>query len=230
MNERPVTTLFMLMSVDGKISTGADDERDFDKDLPTIDGLGKGLKQYYALEEQTDWHSFNSGRVMAKVGWNEQKDSISKIPVRFVVVDSKPHLTERGVRNLLARSEKLYIVTTNKQHPAYSIDDINLKVLDYDGNINFADLFTKLKGLGADKLTIQSGGELNALLLREKLVDKLSIVVAPLIVGGRNVPTLIDGDSLKTVQDLGILQSMKLTKVDVLSDSYLHLQYAFAND
>jgi 2,5-diamino-6-(ribosylamino)-4(3H)-pyrimidinone 5'-phosphate reductase len=42
----PVTTLYMLMSLDGKISTGASDERDFDKDLPRITGVSEGLGQY----------------------------------------------------------------------------------------------------------------------------------------------------------------------------------------
>ena len=37
--DRPITTLFMLLSVDGKISTGATDELDVDRDFPGIDGL-----------------------------------------------------------------------------------------------------------------------------------------------------------------------------------------------
>ncbi len=41
--DRPVTTLFMLMSVDGKISTGAADELDVDKDFPQIAGGERGL-------------------------------------------------------------------------------------------------------------------------------------------------------------------------------------------
>lgn len=49
MNELPITTLFMLTSIDGKISTGSSDERDFDKDLPNIKGAGEGLGQYYEL-------------------------------------------------------------------------------------------------------------------------------------------------------------------------------------
>lgn len=36
--DRPITTLFMLMSVDGKISTGSTDELDVDRDFPKIDG------------------------------------------------------------------------------------------------------------------------------------------------------------------------------------------------
>ena len=45
--DRPITTLFMLMSVDGKISTGASDHLDVDKDFPKITGVKEGLHQYY---------------------------------------------------------------------------------------------------------------------------------------------------------------------------------------
>ena len=51
--DRPVTTLFMLMSVDGKISTGAADELDVDKDFPQIAGGSEGLQQYYERERTT---------------------------------------------------------------------------------------------------------------------------------------------------------------------------------
>ena len=51
--DRPVTTLFMLMSVDGKISTGATDDLDVDKDFPQIAGGSEGLQQYYEIERTT---------------------------------------------------------------------------------------------------------------------------------------------------------------------------------
>ena len=63
--DRPITTLFMLMSVDGKISTGATDELDVDRDFPGIPGLREGLHQYYEIEQTTDLWSFNTGRVQA---------------------------------------------------------------------------------------------------------------------------------------------------------------------
>ena len=58
--DRPITTLFMLMSVDGKISTGASDELDMDRDLPGILGVREGLHQYYEIEQTTDLWSFNT--------------------------------------------------------------------------------------------------------------------------------------------------------------------------
>lgn len=51
---KPITTLFMLMSVDGKISTGAVDELDVDRDFPRINGVKEGLYQYYEIEKTTD--------------------------------------------------------------------------------------------------------------------------------------------------------------------------------
>ena len=47
--DRPITTLYMLMSVDGKISTGSTDEMDVDQDFPKIFGVREGLHQYYEI-------------------------------------------------------------------------------------------------------------------------------------------------------------------------------------
>ena len=227
--KRPQTTLFMLVSVDGKISTGSNDERDFDKDLHKTEGIKEGLQQYYDLEQQTDLCSFNSGRVMAKVGWNDKKDNIQKIPVDFVIVDNKPHLTQLGVTNLLARTKKLYLVTTNKEHPALQVSDPNLEVIAYKDTVDFDDLFTKLAESGIDKVTVQSGGELNAILIRSGLIDYVSLVFAPILVGGEDTTTLIDGKSLETSEDLKMLKTMTLLEAKPLENSFLHLRYKVEN-
>ena len=70
MSNRPVTTLFMLESLDGKISSGNRDCLDADKDWCLIDGVKEGLSQYYEIEQTTDLYSLNTGRVMAKIGVN----------------------------------------------------------------------------------------------------------------------------------------------------------------
>lgn len=225
MKDLPNTTLFMLMSVDGKISTGADDERDFDKDMPNIPGVFEGRKQYDDLEQQTDLCSFNTGKVMAKVGWNEEKSEIEKIPVSFVIVDNKPHLTSRGISNLCKRTEKLYLVTTNPDHPARKSSEANLEVVYIEGAIDFTELFKQLKRVGVNDLTIQSGGEMNSQLMRQGLIQNISVVVAPMIVGGKDTPTLVDGPSLITGEDLRYVKSLELQEAKTLNNSYLHLTY-----
>ena len=220
-----ITTLFMLMSLDGKISTGTGDERDFDKDLPNISGASEGLEQYDELEQQTDLWSFNTGKVMAKVGWNEAKEGIEKIPVTFVLVDNQPHLTETGVTNLLKRCKSLVIATTNASHPAFSVQDENLKVISYDEKIDLKDLFTQVGALGADRMTIQSGGEMNAVLIRAGLIDEVFVVIAPILIGGLETPTLIDGESLRSQEDLSKVKSLELIESKELENNYLSLHY-----
>lgn len=67
---RSVTTLFLIQSVDGKVTTGDTDDLDIDRDFPRLGGVREGLSQYYELERRTDLVSFNSGRVQRKVGVN----------------------------------------------------------------------------------------------------------------------------------------------------------------
>lgn len=130
---------------------------------------------------------------------------------------------------MLKRAKKLYIVTTNKQHPAYEVNDDNLEVISYDGQIDFHDLFMTLKNKGVDRLTVQSGGNMNAVLARRGLIDFVSIVVAPLLVSGKDTPTLLDGKSLDTVEDLKMLQPLELLSANMLQNSYLHLRYKVRN-
>lgn len=195
MLDRSVNTLFMLMSVDGKISTGGNDGMDMDRDLPQIPGVGLGLRQYYDYESRTDLHSLNTGRVMAKIGVNGDFRR-AKIPASFIILDNS-HLTAGGVRNLAQWVETLYLITGNKSHPAYESDANNLKIIDYDTRAGFAPLFARLKSLfGIQAVTVQTGATVNAELMRQGLIDYLSIFVAPCVIGGRDTACLIGGESL----------------------------------
>ena len=220
---RPVTTLFMLMSVDGKISTGASDELDVDRDFPGIPGLREGLHQYYEIEQTTDLWSFNTGRVQAKMGVNV-KETPAKTPVSYVLLDNR-HLTERGVRYFCARSKQAVVITSNRSHPAFSVEAENLHII-YQEQPSLGKALERLKEeFGCDRLTVQSGGTVNGLFLREKLLDYVDIVVAPVLIGGRDTSTLIDGCSLTAREELSGLGVLKLEECAALQDSYVRLRY-----
>ena len=222
-NERPITTLYMLMSVDGKISTGANDELDVDKDFPAIDGLKEGLHQYYEIEQTTDLWSFNTGRVQEKMGVNE-KEPPSKSPVSFVIMDNH-HLTEAGVRYFCAWAKEFVLITNNKHHPAFDVAEDNLHII-FQEKQDIRSALVQLKSeYGCERLTVQSGGTVNGLFLREKLFDYVDLVVAPVLIGGKDTSTLIDGCSIMSHEELSGLGVLKLEDCKVLEDSYLRLRY-----
>jgi 2,5-diamino-6-(ribosylamino)-4(3H)-pyrimidinone 5'-phosphate reductase len=94
-------------------------------------------------------HSLNSARVLTKSHNGKSINDIQEIKktiVNFIVIDNKPHLNLQGVKNLIQKSKTFYLVTTNKNHPAFSISNTeNMKILFYENKINFEDLFEQLK-------------------------------------------------------------------------------------
>ncbi len=227
MKEKPITTLFMLESLDGKISSGNNDNLDADKDWCQIDGVKEGLYQYYEIETTTDFYSLNTGRVMAKIGVNERTKYHDKIDCRFIIIDNKPHLNEKGIDYICHWVNKLILVTTNKNHVAYSLREKydNLDILFYN-DLDLKTLLTDMgKKYGAKAITIQSGGTLNGKFLRDNLIDYVNIVIAPLLVGGKDTSTLIDGESIISSKELGKLKALKLIECKQLDDSYIQLKY-----
>lgn len=227
MKKRPTTTLFMLESLDGKISSGNNDSLDADKDFCRIDGVKEGLHQYYEIECTTDYYSLNTGRTMEKIGVNNKKEYHNKVEVNFIIIDNKPHLNENGIDYICHWVEKLILVTTNKNHIAYSLKDKydNLDILFYE-ELDLKKLLEDLYSeYNVDKLTLQSGGNLNGLFVRENLIDYVNIVIAPLLVGGKDASTLIDGKAIESDIELDKLRALELLECNKLEDSYVQLKY-----
>lgn len=226
--ERPVTTLFMLESLDGKINSGNSDALDVDRDWKNIDGLKEGLQQYYDIESNTDTFSLNTGRVMAKIGINERDGEPEKMDVMtFVIIDNAPHLNERGIDYLCRWVGRLILVTTNDIHPAFKMRENyeNLDIFHYK-TLDLAQVLHDVhEKYGAERLTIQSGGNLNCQFLRDDLIDYVNIVVAPVLVGGRDTSTLIDGEAISSPEELDKIRPMKLLECKALNDSYVQLRY-----
>jgi 2,5-diamino-6-(ribosylamino)-4(3H)-pyrimidinone 5'-phosphate reductase len=225
---RAETTLFLVMSVDGKITSGDSDDLDSDRDWKRLAGVKEGLPQYYHIEQSLAVASLNTGRVMAKIGVNTRTAAPRKQEaLTFFIIDRRPHLTEAGVSYLARWVGKLYVVTNNAAHPAFGLRSThhNLEVIHY-GDIDLSDLLTRVRrDYGIEHLVIQSGGTLNTALVRQKLIDHVLIVVAPLLVGGQATSSLMDGQSLRTEADLVDLKALKLVKCEVLEHSYLRLDY-----
>ena len=225
---RPVITMFTLMSVDGKISTGFDSSFDFDRDLPNIPGVREGLYQYYNIQQTTDEWFCLSGKTLAKIGANNYLgEYMQKINANIVVFDNR-NLTRDGVAYLLVKYNKVVVISKSNDH-------LNEIMINPDNNAFFylwdrdqtlrnvlEDLYNQM---GVCKMTLEGGGTLNATFLREGVIDFLHIIVAPIAIGGRSTPTLIDGDDLFASEQAAAIKALELVDAKVLNDSYIELTY-----
>ena len=86
------------------------------------------------------------------MGANE-KPFPEKTPVSFVLLDNS-HLTEHGVRYFCARSKEFVLITSNKNHPAYSVEEVNLHII-YQEELSLeAALATLKEEYGCERITI----------------------------------------------------------------------------
>lgn len=139
----------------------------------------------------------------------------SKIPVSFVLIDNS-HLGEHGIKYFV-------LITTNKNHPAFHVKAENMGII-FQEELSLKKALIELKDkYNCERITIQSGGTMNGIFLREKLIDFVDIVVAPVLIGGKETFTLIDGKSITSIDELNKLAVLKH------EDSYVRLGYKVNN-
>ena len=90
-----------------------------------------------------------------------------------------------------------YLLTSEAAPPDFvsEITEAGAEVVSAgDQRVDLAAALTDLESRGIDRLMVEGGGELIFSLFEAGLVDELSVFVGPSVIGGRNAPTLADGD------------------------------------
>ncbi len=226
----PYVELYMLMSVDGKISSGKLDCLDFDRDIPELDYSKDGLYQYYDIEKTLPNWSIISGKTLSKVGWNDTVINSEKLDHCGLIVYDSGYITPDGVNNLLNRFEYVvycYNRGLDNKHETFKMlyhvypDKARVMV----GSIEDSLMCVK-ENYGCEDIALQGGATFNASFFRKKLVDKVHVIVAPFIVGGAKTPTLVDGSAnICRAEFLQYCNELKLISANVLKHDYIELIY-----
>ena len=222
---KPVTTLFMLMSLDGRINMGNTTE-DLDRSNEFV---------RFAIQENSseDLCSLNTGKVMQKIGINEKTDIPEKNSFKRVIIDRNSDINENGINYLCHLSDSVFLITNNKEHPAFCVKNYykNLEILYYENEIDLKEILEKLKTqYKIDQITIQSGGELNEEFLKAGLFDYLNIIIAPVLLGEDEEKTKNTKRTITTVEELNRLSALELLECNEIGDSYVQLKYKVLNN
>ena len=99
-----------------------------------------------------------------------------------------------------------------------SIDNEKIKVLENHGvdvvRENSRDLtkvLTELKKRDLQSVLVEGGTEIAGAFVDAKLVDKISLIIAPIIIGGQNAPVAIGGNGADCLENVLKLQNVKIT-------------------
>jgi 2,5-diamino-6-(ribosylamino)-4(3H)-pyrimidinone 5'-phosphate reductase len=205
------------MSIDGKISTSKNDSAISSKlDLvrvhmlrSTVDGIMIGISTVLGDDPMLNVRYSATG---------------TKNPTR-IIIDSKARIPLNS--RIIESSNKIQtIIAVTHNASSRKIKEIQKKgaqVLVYgNGKVNLRNLFQQLEKMGLKKIIVEGGGEINWSVLKLGLVNELVVTISPVVIGGRDAKTLVEGKGFTNISD-GI--KMKLSNKIIQNENEIVLFY-----
>jgi 2,5-diamino-6-(ribosylamino)-4(3H)-pyrimidinone 5'-phosphate reductase len=214
--KKPYIILSAAMTIDGKIaSIKGDSELSDEHDWRNV----------YKLRTQVDAIMVGKGTILKDnpklhIKFHEHKgyyrivvDSNLKIPIDSQVITFQPevyptiicsteNVSEDKIKDFESRNVKIIKVGSGKQ-------------------VNIENLLPFLYDIGIKSILLEGGGTLNWSFIEIDLIDEIRLTIAPLIVGGQDATSLVEGEGFETM-----IQAPKYELMDVNHrDDYVVLKY-----
>lgn len=218
---RPFVILKAAASLDGKIATRTGESR-------WITGES-ARRRVHQLRNEVDAVLVGIGTVLrddplltTRLGIADQRD-----PIR-VIVDNLARLPLRAkVVNRASTAPTLLAVS--QMAPRAKLEALEregVQVIVVDGSPRRVVLERLMEVLGKRailSLMIEGGAEINASALREGIVDKVLLFLAPILIGGKSTPTAVGGDGIESLSQAVRLRDARIERFeeDILVEGYL---------
>ena len=224
----PFVTLKMAMTADGKIATRTGDSRWISSEASRA--LAHGLRARYAA-------------VLVGIGTALQDDprlTVRRVkgrdPLR-IVLDSQGRIP-LDARILRVESEAPTVIATCEMLPEKERELQALRTptrieiwrlfAGPQGRVDLQALMRRLGKAQIDSLLVEGGSTVAAAFLRARLLDKLTLLIAPKVVGGREPPTPIGGEGVACMAEAVRLKdvSVRPLEPDVVYEAYFDYSLA----
>ena len=199
---KPYVILNAAMTLDGKIATKTgNSEISGKEDLIRVHQLRKemdaiivGINTLLADDPRLTVHKIDA----------ESEDN----PIR-IVVDSKAR-TPLNFRILNNEAPTIIAVTENADPQKVKELEKKARVLKCgEDRVDVKSLIKELSRMGIKTLMLEGGSTLNYSMLENGLVDEVRVCIAPMIAGGVQAKTLVDGEGIEQMRDAVKLKLIK---------------------
>jgi 2,5-diamino-6-(ribosylamino)-4(3H)-pyrimidinone 5'-phosphate reductase len=197
---RPYVVVNVAMSADGKLSTrerrqvkisGVQDFTRVDRLKAGCDAVMVGIGTVLADDP--------SLTIKGEDCRQHRKDrGVGEHPVR-IVVDSRARIPLEA--SILHKGNGLRIVAVSEQADHEKIAALKHAakvIVTGDQEVDLTTLMDELGAMGIQRIMVEGGGELIAGMILARLVHEIYTFIGNMIIGGRNAPTLADGDGFLT--------------------------------
>src|SRR6187200_663703 len=166
------------MSIDGKITTRKNDSSISSKidwvrvhNLRSIvDGIVIGISTVLKDDPMLNVRYAKTVKNPARI----IIDSKARIPL-----DSRIMRSSKKIKEIEKKGAKVLVIGRKK--------------------VNIINLFQHLEKVGLKKVLVEGGGEINWSVLKLGLVNELIVTIAPIVIGGRDAKTLVEGEGISYI-------------------------------
>ncbi|MBI4383092.1 MAG: bifunctional diaminohydroxyphosphoribosylaminopyrimidine deaminase/5-amino-6-(5-phosphoribosylamino)uracil reductase RibD [Nitrospinae bacterium] len=217
----PFVVLKAAISLDGKIATAAGESR-------WISGAAS-RKIVHELRDRVDAVLVGAGTVLkddplltARLGRRKGKN-----PVR-IVLDNR-NLVPLNSRVFYNADTQRVIYVSTGQLPEERESELRRMGVEIcpapekDGKVDLRQLLRNLGEMELTSVLIEGGSEVNASAIEAKVVDKIMLFAAPVVIGGRGAPGAVGGEGIESLRDAHPVKRLTVRRVgkDFLLEGYL---------
>ncbi len=212
----PFVTLKLAASLDGKTATRIGESKWITSEEARLD--------VHKLRAVSDGIITTSATVMC-----DDSELTARIPgatnPRRVVVDAKLHTMPDMKVYFPAEKPTILATLISDEDRLRPYRNLGLEILTLPSAGGGVDLYALMEALGELEivsLMVEAGGRFAASLISEKLVNKMRLYLAPILIGGETAPGLLGGFGIPHLSDAPRLErvSMRKTGQDFVIEGY----------
>jgi len=204
---RPYVTLKAAVSLDGKISTARGESK-------WITGP-EARKRGHVLRAEVDAVAVGIGTIL-KDNPSLTAHGTGRNPKR-IIFDSTLRIPRKA--RVLDKAAPTWVLTTSRAPSAKRRalerrgNSVYTVAHDNKGNVSLSEAARVLAREGVTHLLVEGGGTLNAAFLQAGLVDEVVWFIAPIIIGGENAKTAVEGAGIDKLKKAWALKDIKLERI-----------------
>ena len=232
----PFVTLKMAMTADGKIATRTGDSQwiSSEKSLRLAHELRHrhrailvGIGTVLADDPQLTVRLADFSRSLPVYGEGQGEVGVGRNPMRIVLdsqgrvpLDAAVVRSAEEIRTIIATTDAM---SQGKEQALRSAHVEVWRLPAHDGRVAPRAVIQKLSQEQIDSVLIEGGAEVAWSFVREKLIDKILLVIAPKIVGGRAAPGPVGGPGFERLSQAIPLRNITVSQLngDILYEAYL---------
>ncbi|WP_343379589.1 2,5-diamino-6-(ribosylamino)-4(3H)-pyrimidinone 5'-phosphate reductase [Candidatus Bathycorpusculum sp.] len=201
-----------FMSIDGKIAPANRNGKEFTQFMTPLH-----KKMLHSIRASVDAVIVGINTVLADDPSLTVRDVEGKNPLR-VILDNKAQ-TPLTAKIADTSQAPTLIATTNQasKEKIILLKNKNIDVFVSNSETgNLQELIETLKNRGVKRILVEGGAEVRWSFFESNLVDKLFVWIMPFVWGGRDAPTLVDGQGFLRAQDTKKLKVHSIEQVEGL--------------